>query len=120
LRKKFESFSKEWGECNHESGNFCRGFGASFPEETSARQNSMAEIGGRSILWRIMKLYSAHGINDFIVCWGYKAKRAREYGWRMIHAASTTAGRRKVADPRSVESDAGLNNVNVVIERHSE
>jgi len=49
------------------------GFGTRLSEETVLKPKPMVEIGGRPILWHIMKIYSAHGINDFIVCLGYKS-----------------------------------------------
>jgi glucose-1-phosphate cytidylyltransferase len=48
-------------------------------EETSLRPKPMIEIGGKPILWHIMKLYSAHGVNDFIICCGYKGYAIKEY-----------------------------------------
>lgn len=55
------------------------GFGTRLSEETSVRPKPMVEIGGMPILWHIMKIYSAHGINDFIICCGYKAEMIKEY-----------------------------------------
>lgn len=55
------------------------GLGTRISEETSVRPKPMVEIGGRPVLWHIMKLYSAHGINDFIVCCGYKGYVIKEY-----------------------------------------
>lgn len=55
------------------------GLGTRLAEETSVRPKPMVEIGGRPILWHIMKLYSAHGINDFIICCGYKGEVIKEY-----------------------------------------
>ncbi len=49
------------------------GLGTRLSEETVLDPKPMVEIGGQPILWRIMKIYSAHGINDFIVCLGYKS-----------------------------------------------
>jgi len=48
-------------------------------EETSVKPKPMVEIGGKPILWHIMKMYSAHGINEFIVCCGYKGYVIKEY-----------------------------------------
>ena len=48
------------------------GLGTRLAEETSIRPKPMIEIGGRPILWHIMKIYSAHGFNDFVLCLGYK------------------------------------------------
>jgi glucose-1-phosphate cytidylyltransferase len=55
------------------------GLGTRIAEETDAKPKPMIEIGGRPILWHIMKIYSAHGIDDFIVCLGYKGYVIKEY-----------------------------------------
>jgi glucose-1-phosphate cytidylyltransferase len=55
------------------------GHGTRLSEETNLRPKPMIEIGGRPILWHIMKSYSAHGINDFIICCGYKGYLIKEY-----------------------------------------
>lgn len=55
------------------------GFGTRLSEETMSKPKPMVEIGGRPILWHIMKLYSAHGVNDFVVCCGYKGYMIKEY-----------------------------------------
>lgn len=55
------------------------GLGTRLSEETSLRPKPMVEIGGKPILWHIMKLYSSHGINDFIICCGYKGYVIKEY-----------------------------------------
>jgi glucose-1-phosphate cytidylyltransferase len=55
------------------------GLGTRFAEETSIRPKPMIEIGGRPILWHIMKIYAAHGVNDFIICCGYKGYVIKEY-----------------------------------------
>jgi len=55
------------------------GLGTRLSEETSLRPKPMVEIGGRPILWHVMKIYSAHGINDFIICCGYKGYVIKEY-----------------------------------------
>ena len=55
------------------------GLGTRISEETTTRPKPMIEIGGRPILWHIMKIYSAHGINDFVVCCGYKGYVIKEY-----------------------------------------
>ena len=48
------------------------GLGTRLAEETSARPKPMVEIGGKPILWHIMKIYAQHGVTDFIICLGYK------------------------------------------------
>lgn len=55
------------------------GLGTRLSEETSVKPKPMIEIGGKPILWHIMKIYSSHGINDFIVCCGYKGYVIKEY-----------------------------------------
>ena len=55
------------------------GLGTRIAEETSTRPKPMVEVGGKPILWHIMKLYSAHGVNDFIICCGYKGYMIKEY-----------------------------------------
>lgn len=55
------------------------GLGTRISEETSLKPKPMVEIGGRPILWHILKIYSSHGINDFIVCCGYKGYVIKEY-----------------------------------------
>jgi glucose-1-phosphate cytidylyltransferase len=55
------------------------GFGSRLSEETQVKPKPMVEIGGKPILWHIMKIYSAHGLNDFIVCLGYKGYLIKEY-----------------------------------------
>ncbi|AHF92814.1 glucose-1-phosphate cytidylyltransferase [Opitutaceae bacterium TAV5] len=55
------------------------GLGTRISEETHLKPKPMVEIGGRPILWHILKLYSAHGINDFVVCAGYKGYVIKEY-----------------------------------------
>jgi glucose-1-phosphate cytidylyltransferase len=55
------------------------GFGTRIAEETHLKPKPMIEIGGKPILWHIMKIYSAHGINDFVVCCGYRGYVIKEY-----------------------------------------
>lgn len=55
------------------------GLGTRISEESDTRPKPMIEIGGKPILWHIMKIYSSHGINDFIVCCGYKGYAIKEY-----------------------------------------
>jgi glucose-1-phosphate cytidylyltransferase len=55
------------------------GYGTRISEESAVRPKPMVEIGGHPILWHIMKLFSAHGINDFIICCGYKGYMIKEY-----------------------------------------
>ena len=55
------------------------GFGTRISEETSLKPKPMIEIGGMPILWHIMKIYSHHGIKDFVICCGYKGYVIKEY-----------------------------------------
>lgn len=55
------------------------GLGSRISEETSVRPKPMVEIGGRPILWHILKIYSMHGINDFVICCGFKGYVIKEY-----------------------------------------
>jgi len=57
----------------------CGGLGTRLTEETTYRPKPMVEVGGRPILWHILKIYSAHGINDFVICAGYKGYIVKEY-----------------------------------------
>lgn len=55
------------------------GLGSRLSEETVVKPKPMVEIGGKPILWHIMKIYSAHGVNDFVICLGYKGYVIKEY-----------------------------------------
>jgi glucose-1-phosphate cytidylyltransferase len=55
------------------------GLGTRISEETHLRPKPMVEIGGRPILWHILKIFSAHGINEFVICCGYKGYLIKEY-----------------------------------------
>ena len=55
------------------------GFGTRISEESSIKPKPMVEIGGKPILWHIMKAYSSHGINEFVICCGYKSHVIKEY-----------------------------------------
>ena len=55
------------------------GYGSRLAEETSLKPKPMIEIGGRPILWHILKIYSAGGVNDFVICCGYKGYVIKEY-----------------------------------------
>ncbi len=55
------------------------GLGTRISEETHLKPKPMIEIGGKPILWHIMKTYSAHGVNDFVICCGYKGYLIKEY-----------------------------------------
>jgi len=55
------------------------GYGTRISEESAVRPKPMVEIGGRPILWHIMKIYLAHGLNDFIICCGYKGHLIKQF-----------------------------------------
>ena len=57
----------------------CGGLGTRLREETEFRPKPMVEIGGRPILWHIMKTYAHHGFHDFVLCLGYKGQAIKEY-----------------------------------------
>ena len=72
------------------------GLGTRLGEETSVRPKPMVEVGGMPILWHIMKIYSAHGVNDFIICLGYKGYLIKEYFANyFLHTADVTIDLRK-------------------------
>lgn len=67
------------------------GLGTRISEETHVRPKPMVEIGGRPILWHIMKIYSSYGINDFVVCLGYKGYVIKEYFSNyLLHVSDVT------------------------------
>ena len=55
------------------------GLGTRISEETDLKPKPMLEVGGKPVLWHIMKMYSMHGINEFIICCGYKGYIIKEY-----------------------------------------
>lgn len=82
------------------------GLGTRLSEETGTRPKPMVEIGGKPILWHIMKVYSDHGINDFIICCGYKGYVIKEYFANyFLHMSDVTFNMRdntmKVHDKRA-------------------
>ncbi|MEZ5099308.1 MAG: glucose-1-phosphate cytidylyltransferase [Thermoleophilia bacterium] len=67
------------------------GFGTRISEESSVRPKPMVEVGGKPILWHIMKIYSAHGITDFVICLGYKGYVIKEFFANyFLHQADVT------------------------------
>lgn len=67
------------------------GFGSRLSEETAVRPKPMVEIGSHPILWHILKMYSAHGIFDFVICLGYKGYLIKEYFANyFLHTADVT------------------------------
>ena len=55
------------------------GYGTRLSEETDMRPKPMIEIGGMPVIWHVMKIYSFHGVNEFIICCGYKGYVIKEY-----------------------------------------
>lgn len=67
------------------------GFGTRLAEETITRPKPMIEIGGKPIIWHIMKMYAAHGLRDFIICLGYKGHLIKEYFANLwLHSSDLT------------------------------
>ena len=90
------------------------GLGTRISEETLLRPKPMIEIGGKPILWHIMKIYSAHGINDFVICCGYKGYVIKEYFANyFLHISDVTfdmpeqPDERAPAQGRALAGDAG-------------
>lgn len=83
------------------------GLGTRLEEETAVRPKPMVEIGGRPILWHIMKTYSQYGINDFIICLGYKGYIIKEYFVNyFIHSSDLTIDIQKnKIDTHSINSE---------------
>src|SRR4028119_1568269 len=72
------------------------GLGTRISEETSIRPKPMVEVGGKPILWHIMKIYSAYGIDEFIICCGYKGYVIKEYFANyFLHMADVTFDMKK-------------------------
>ena len=70
---------------------FAGGLGTRISEETDVRPKPMVEIGGKPVLWHIMKIYSHFGYNDFIICLGYKGYIIKEYFMNyFLHNADIT------------------------------
>ena len=89
------------------------GYGTRISEESAVRPKPLVEIGGMPILWHIMKIYSAHGLNDFVICCGYKGDMIKEYFANYFLRASDVtfdlrANRtRRSEQRRAVDGDAG-------------
>ena len=67
------------------------GLGSRLSEETTVRPKPMVEVGGQPILWHILKIYSHYGINDFVICLGYKGYVIKEYFTNyLLHSANVT------------------------------
>ena len=70
---------------------FAGGYGSRISEESIHKPKPMIEIGGKPILWHIMKIYSAHGVNDFVLCLGYKGYVIKEYFFNyFLHMSDVT------------------------------
>ncbi len=90
------------------------GLGTRISEETHLKPKPMVEIGGRPILWHIMKIVLGHGINDFVICCGYKGYVIKEYFANyFLHMSDVTFDMRQQHDAgapaqgRTVARDAG-------------
>ena len=66
------------------------GLGTRISEETEHKPKPMVEIGGKPILWHIMKIYSYYGFNEFIICLGYKGYVIKEYANYYLHQSDVT------------------------------
>lgn len=74
----------------------CGGLGTRLKEETEFRPKPMVEIGGKPLLWHIMKIYSHYGFNDFILCLGYKSYMIKEYfSHYFLHTSDVTFNLKK-------------------------
>jgi glucose-1-phosphate cytidylyltransferase len=72
------------------------GFGTRISEESEVRPKPMVEVGGRPIIWHIMKIYAAHGITDFVICAGYKGHMLKDYfADYFLHSSDVTFGLRE-------------------------
>lgn len=81
------------------------GMGTRLSEETDIRPKPMVEIGGKPILWHIMKIYSHYGYNDFIICLGYKGYYIKEYFYHyFLHSSDITFDFSKQSPDRIVHS----------------
>lgn len=77
--KTYLEAAAKYGALNLKAVILAGGLGTRLSEETSSRPKPMVEIGGKPILWHIMKIYSLHGFNDFIICLGYKGYMIKEF-----------------------------------------
>ncbi|HHL2560324.1 TPA: glucose-1-phosphate cytidylyltransferase [Yersinia enterocolitica] len=89
------------------------GLGTRLSEETGTQPKPMVKIGGKPILWHIMKMYSSHGINDFIICCGYKGYIIKEYFSNyFLHTSDITFNMRentmKIHDQRAEDWNVTL------------
>jgi glucose-1-phosphate cytidylyltransferase len=86
---------------------FAGGYGTRISEETVTLPKPLVEIGGMPILWHIMKMYSAHGLNDFVICCGYKGQLIKKYFLDFFHRSNdlTIDLRDNTIDVHRVESE---------------
>jgi len=83
------------------------GLGTRLVEETSIRPKPMVEIGGKPIIWHIMKSYAAHDVTEFVICTGYKGYYIKEFfSHYFMHMSDVTRDRhrREDADRRALEA----------------
>ena len=84
------------------------GYGTRLSEESDVKPKPMVDIGGKPILWHIMKIYSAHGINDFIICLGYKGYLIKEYFSNYyLHTSDVTFDMKKNCTIKHREKNSG-------------
>ena len=82
------------------------GFGTRLGEETSLKPKPLIEIGGKPILWHLMKIYSHYNINDFIICCGYKGYLIKEYfNNYFLHMSDITFDIEDADSPDALEGD---------------
>src|SRR4051794_3455347 len=92
----------------------CGGLGTRMREETEYRPKPMVEIGGRALLWHIMKIYAAAGVNDFVCCLGYRGSMIKEYFLDYRGHASDVTVNLRSGDVRYHACDAEDWNVTLV------
>lgn len=85
---------------------FAGGLGTRISEESDLRPKPMVEIGGRPILWHIMKMYSNHGVKDFIICLGYKGYMIKEYFFNYYRHTSDLRINLATGDYQVLNSDS--------------
>lgn len=82
------------------------GRGSRLSEETDSKPKPMVEIGGRPILWHIMKIYAQHGITDFIICLGYKGEKIKDYFYNYnLYSADITVELRSGATIHQTQAE---------------
>ena len=78
------------------------GYGTRISEESAVRPKPMVEIGGKPILWHIMKIYAAHGIDDFVIAAGYRGYLIKEYFANYsLHARTSRSTSRRTRSRRT-------------------